>query len=430
MSLRRRNFLKLSAGAAASACLLASCEGPENEGKEGTEKTKIQSPFGALKPMTGGIVPITDEERLARIEKARKLMAENKLDAILLEGSTSMFYFTGVSWGLSERTFAWVLPATSDMAWVTPKFEEERARELIRFGTDVRTWEEDESPYKVIAGIFKDRGIRAGKIGIEERLRFFIYDGVRKEAPAHQYVSADPVTIGCRVIKSSAELALMQLANDITVEAYKAAIPQFKVGMTKAQFSEIAASAFRALGASGGIGANFGEATSFPHGSIKPRNLREGDVILMDGGCNIEGYRSDISRTIVFGKPTQRQLDVWNLEKEAQAAAFKAARPGVPCEDVDAAARKVIVEAGFGPDYKVPGLPHRTGHGIGLEGHEWINLVRGNKTPMQPGMCFTNEPMIVIPGEFGVRLEDDMYITEDGAKFFSQPSPAIDRPFA
>jgi Xaa-Pro dipeptidase len=220
------------------------------------------------------------------------------------------------------------------------------------------------------------------------------------------------------------------LANDITVEAYKAAIPQFKVGMTKAQFSEIAASAFRALGASGGIGANFGEATSFPHGSIKPRNLREGDVILMDGGCNIEGYRSDISRTIVFGKPTQRQLDVWNLEKEAQAAAFKAARPGVPCEDVDAAARKVIVEAGFGPDYKVPGLPHRTGHGIGLEGHEWINLVRGNKTPMQPGMCFTNEPMIVIPGEFGVRLEDDMYITEDGAKFFSQPSPAIDRPFA
>jgi Xaa-Pro dipeptidase len=425
MSLDRRNFLKLSAGVAASTCLLASCEGPE---KEESEKQKAASPLAALKPMTGGVVPITDEERMARIEKARKLMAENKIDAILLEGGTSMFYFTGVSWGQSERTFAWVLQSKGDMAWVTPKFEEGRARELIRFGTDVRPWEEDESPYRVIAGILKDRGIRAGTIGIEERLRFFIYDGVRKEAPALRYQSADPVTIGCRVIKSPAELALMQLANDITIEAYRVAVTQFKEGMTKAQFSEIASAAFRALGATGSIGANFGESTSFPHGSIKPRNLREGDVILMDGGTNIGGYRSDISRTIVFGKPTQRQLDIWNLEKEAQAAAFAAAKPGVPCEDVDAAARKVITAAGFGPDYKVPGLAHRTGHGIGLDGHEWINLVRGNKTPMQPGMCFTNEPMVVIPGEFGVRLEDDMHITEDGAKFFSQPSPSIDKP--
>jgi Xaa-Pro dipeptidase len=367
---------------------------------------------------------------MARIEKARALMAEDNLDAILLEGGSSLFYFTGATWNLSERTFAWVLPIRGEPAWVTPKFEEDRAREQIRFGTDIRTWEEDESPYRLIAGIFGDRGIRAGTIGIEEKLRFFIFDGVRQEGPAHRYVSADPVTIGCRVVKSPAEIALMQLANDITIEAYRAVLPQFKEGMTKARFSELAAAAFRALGVSGNIGANFGEATSLPHGSVKPRNLREGDVILMDGGCAIEGYRSDISRTIVFGKPSQRQLDVWNLEKEAQAAAFKAARPGVPCEDVDAAARKVIVAAGYGPDYKVPGLPHRTGHGIGLEGHEWINLVRGNKTPMRPGMCFTNEPMIVIPGEFGVRIEDDMHISEDGAKFFSQPSPAIDRPIA
>jgi Xaa-Pro dipeptidase len=222
----------------------------------------------------------------------------------------------------------------------------------------------------------------------------------------------------------------MQKANDITIEAYRYVVTQLKQGMTKSEFGEIAAAAHRALGATGGIGANFGEATSLPHGSIKPRNLREGDVVLMDGGCGIDGYRSDISRTVVFGKPTQRQLDIWNLEKEAQAAAFRAAKPGVPCEDVDAAARKVITDAGFGPDYKVPGLPHRTGHGIGLDGHEWINLVRGNKTPMAPGMCFTNEPMIVIPGEFGVRLEDDMYITPEGAKFFSQPSPSIDRPIA
>jgi Xaa-Pro dipeptidase len=220
------------------------------------------------------------------------------------------------------------------------------------------------------------------------------------------------------------------VANDLTIEAYRAVLPQLEEGMTKARFSERATAAFRALGVTGGIGANFGEATALPHGSVKPRNLRAGDVVLMDGGCSVEGYRSDISRTVVFGEPTKRQIDVWNLEKEAQAAAFKAARPGIACEDVDAAARKVIVDAGYGPDYKVPGLPHRTGHGIGLEGHEWINLVRGNKTPMRPGMCFTNEPMIVIPGEFGIRLEDDMYITEDGAKFFSQPSPAIDRPIA
>ena len=419
MSLQRRDFFKLSTAAAASAWLSASCR-----------KAEAPSPPVPPKPMTGGIVPITDEERLGRVEKARALMAENKLDAVLLESGTSLFYFTGVTWGLSERTFAWVLPAKGDMAWVVPKFEEERARELIRFGADVRTWEEDESPYRVIAGVLSDRGVRAGTVGVEERLRFFIFDGLRQEASAHRYVSADSVTVGCRVIKSPAELALMQRANDITVEAYKAVLPKLREGLTKGEFSEAAAAAFRALGVSGGIGANFGEGTALPHGSVKPRTLREGDVVLMDGGCGVEGYRSDISRTVVFGQPTQRQLDVWNLDKEAQAAAFKAAGPGVPCEDVDAAARKVIVDAGFGPDYKVPGLPHRTGHGIGLDGHEWINLVRGNKTPMRLGMCFTNEPMIVIPGEFGVRLEDDMFITQDGARFFSQPSPAIDRPFA
>jgi Xaa-Pro dipeptidase len=426
MNFDRRNFLKLSAGAAASACLGASCQGPE----KADPLKKPEGSSAARKPMTEGIIPITDEERLARIEKARRLMAENKIDAVLLEGGTSMFYFTGVNWGLSERTFAVVLPAKGVRALITPKFEEERARELIRFGKDVRVWEEDESPYKVIAGILEDRGIRAGRISLEERLRFFIFDGVRNVAPAHTYLSADPVTIGCRVIKSPAELALMQKASDITIEAYRSVVTQLKEGMTKAEFSAIAAAAYKALGSTGSIGVNFGEATSLPHGSIKPRNLREGDVVLMDGGCNIDGYRSDISRTVVFGKPAQRQLDIWNLEKEAQAAAFKAAKPGVPCEDVDAAARKVITDAGLGPDYKVPGLPHRTGHGIGLDGHEWINLVRGNKTPLAPGMCFTNEPMIVIPGEFGVRLEDDMHITEEGAKFFSQPSPSIDRPIA
>jgi len=243
-------------------------------------------------------------------------------------------------------------------------------------------------------------------------------------------VSADPVTVGCRVIKSPAEIALMQRANDLTIEAYEAACATLKEGMTQYEFSANCAAAFTSLGVTGGAFAGFGKYSAFPHGSIQPQKLKEGDIVLMDGGCSVEGYQSDITRTMVFGKPTPRQREIWNLERKAQDAALAAAKVGVPCEAVDAAARKVITDAGFGPDYKVPGLPHRTGHGIGLDGHEWTNLVRGNKTKIQPGMCFSNEPMIAIYGEFGVRLEDCMYITEQGAKLFTTQSPSIDRPFA
>lgn len=419
MCIDRREFLQISAGVA-GASLLAS--------ESAAQVTTIPDSITKLRPMTGGIVPISDDERQARIEKARKLMAENGLGAIFLEGGSGLFYFTGVRWGLSERTFGAVIPARGEIAWVCPKFEEDRARELVRFGNDIRTWEEDESPYKLVAQILKDRGAGTGKVGMEERVRFFVSDGIRKEAPGVEIVSADPVNIGCRVIKSKAELALMQRAADITIAAYEAVIPLLWEGMTKQEFSTLAAAANRALGAEGSIGANFGESSALPHGSIKPRNLREGDVVLMDGGCNIDGYRSDISRTVVFGKPTQKQKDVWNHMKAAQTAAFEAAKVGVPCEAVDAAARKSLEANGYGPGYKVPGCPHRTGHGIGLDGHEWINLVRGNKTPLAPGMCFSNEPMIVVPGEFGIRIEDCMYITEEGAKFFSQPSPSIEQP--
>ena len=286
-------------------------------------------------------------------------------------------------------------------------------------------------PYRLVAQILKDRGVTTGRVGVEERLRFFIFNGVKKEAPAIDYVSADPVTAGCRMIKSAAEIALMQRANDMTIAAYKAALAMLREGMTQADLRDDILAAYRAIGATGGgVSVSFGEYTAFPHGSITPQKLREGDVVLIDGGCSVDGYQSDITRTTVFGKPTGRQTEVWNLEKRAQAAAFEAARPGVPCEAVDAAARKVITDAGFGPDYKVPGLPHRTGHGIGLDGHEWTNFVRGNKMPLQPGMCFSDEPMIAIYGEFGIRLEDCLYITENGAKFFTQPSPAIDQPFA
>jgi len=390
----------------------------------------LEEKLAGLKPMTEGISPITVEEREGRIEKARALMAENGIAAVYLEAGSGLFYFTGVRWERSERMMAAVIPSQGEIAYVCPAFEEARLRELIIFGDDVRAWEEDESPYELAAGIFKDRGITSGRIGIEESVRFFLFDGVRKEAPHLGFVSADPVTIPCRAIKSAAEIALMQRAMDITVEAYKVCLSLLREGMSQEEFTANSAAAYKALGVEGSISCQFGEGTAFPHGSKEPAYLKEGDVVLMDGWCTVEGYHSDISRTIVFGEPTRRQRDVWNLEKEAQAAAFAAAQVGVPCEEVDAAARKVITAAGFGPDYKVPGLPHRTGHGIGLDIHEWYHLVRGNKTPLTPGMCFTNEPMIAIYGEFGVRLEDCMYITEDGPRFFTQPSLSIEQPYA
>ena len=411
-------------GAAAGAVISQSCSHKNNGRDKGTD------PISRLTPMTGDVVPISDEERQGRIEKARKLMVENNIAAIYLEGGTSLFYFTGVQWWNSERMFALVVPAHGELAWVCPAFEKDRALELIRFGSDIRTWEEHESPYKRVAEIFSDRGIRTGRIGMEERVRFFLYDGIRKEAPQLEYTSADPVTIGCRVIKSPAEIALMQKANDITLAAYKATIAMLEKGMTQHDIRGISGRAHSALGASGGIGAQIAEASINPHGSIKRIELKEGDVILMDGGCSLDGYRSDISRTIVFGEPIQRQREMWNLAKKAQTALFEAAGVGVPCEDVDAAARQVYVDYGFPGGYGLPGCPHRAGHGIGLDGHEWTYLVKGNKQPMQPGMCFTNEPMLVVPGEFGIRLEDDFYITESGAKYFTQPSPSIDKPFA
>lgn len=421
MNMNRRDFLKWTGTGSIGATLVVS--GCDTSGSD----QDVQ--FAQLRPMTGGIVPISVEERGARIEKARRLMVRNHIRAIYLESGTSLFYFTGIRWWPSERMFAAVIPVRGELAYICPKFEEDRARELIRIGSDVRTWEEDESPFLRVAQVFKDRGIRTGRIGMEERVRFFLFDGIRKEAPNLEYVSANPVTIECRVTKSAAEIALMQRASDITIAAYKAVVPLLREGITSGEFRELSAAAHEALGASGGIGAQFGISSSFPHGSSKPITLQEGDIVLMDGGCGVDGYRSDISRTIVFGQPASRQREIWNLMSRAKEAAFETAGVGVPCENVDAAARKVLVDYGFGPDYQLPGCPHRTGHGIGLDGHEWVNLVRGNRRPMEAGMCFSNEPMVVLPGEFGVRLEDCFYITEEGPVYFSGPSPSIEQPF-
>jgi Xaa-Pro dipeptidase len=382
-----------------------------------------------LRPMMDGIKPITDDERRARIEQARRFMSANKMGAVVMEGGTSMFYFTGTRWNASDHLFALVMPARGEIAWIAPAADEARARAAIRLGTDLRTWNEADVPYRKVAEILKDRGAGNGRVGIEERARFAVFDGLRKEAPGAEFVSADPVTAGCRMIKSPAELALMQRANDITIAAYKAAFASLKEGMTQHDLSSNISAAYRALGVEGEAMASFGKYTAFPHGSIQPQKLQEGDIVLIDDGCSVDGYQSDITRTTVFGKPTARQTQIWNLERKAQDAALAAAKPGAACESVDAAARKVITDFGFGPGYKIPGLPHRTGHGIGLDIHEWTYLVKGNKTPLKPGMCFSDEPMIAIYGEFGIRLEDCMYITEDGARTFSKQSPAIDQPF-
>ena len=428
----RRDFLRLSAGLAGAALLSnavpVGASDAEVAHADSFQQRDLPQSIRKLRKMTDGIVPISLDERRARIEKARRLMRENKIDAVYVEPGASMFYYTGMRWGTSERMLALVIPARGELAWVCPKFEEQRARELITIGEDIRTWEEDESPYQRVAEIFHDRGVRTGRIGIEERVRFFLFDGIRKAAPGLQFVSATPITAGGRMFKSPAEIALMQKANDLTIVAYRATIDSAGEDMTQDEFAGNCASAFRALGVQGGIFCSFGRYTAFPHGSSTPQKLKEGDIVLMDGGCGVEGYQSDITRMFVFGKPTQRQRDIWNLERRSQDAGFAAAKVGAPCEAVDAAARKVITDAGFGPDYKVPGLPHRTGHGIGLDGHEWTNFVRGNKTSIQPGMCFSDEPTIVIYGEFGIRLEDCLYITEQGPKFFTEQSKSIDKP--
>jgi len=417
----RRSFVRVSAGAAGTLAISRPALAGAEVSAASLEATSIESQSAPP--------AITDDERRARIEKARRLMTDNGIAAMFLEGGTSMFYYTGVRWGNSERTFGVVIPAKGELAWVTPAFEEQRARELIKFSNDVRVWQEDESPYEVIAGILRDRGAANGKVGFEERVRFFIFDGVRQRLSSAQYVTATPVTAGCRMIKSPAEIALMQRANDITLQAIADGFKSMKEGMTNQELGANVAAATRKLGGTAdGALVIFGKYTAFPHGSVQPQKLRENDVVLIDAGCTIEGYTSDITRTTVFGKPTQRMRDVWETEKKAQNAAFAAAKVGATCESVDAAARKVITDAGFGPGYKTPGLPHRTGHGIGLDGHEWTNFVKGNTTKIQSGMCFSDEPTIVIYGEFGIRLEDCLHVTESGPRFFSKQSESIELP--
>lgn len=385
----------------------------------------------ALRPMKDGVVPISVAERQGRIEKARRLLRETGADALMLTGGTSMVYFTGIRWGISERLLAAFIPVTGKPFLVTPKFEETRAMEQVALGpmidgADVLAWEEHEDPYALVATALRARGLTTANIAVEETVRFQFSHGTG-QLPAVRLVDGTPITAGCRITKDAHELALMRHASQVTLRAYEAAWKSLKEGMTQDDFARLVQLAHRQLGYSGSAGVQVGEYAALPHGSATPQVVREGSILLIDGGCKVEGYSSDISRTFVLGAATQRMKDVFEIEHRAQSAALAAARPGVPCEAVDAAARKVIVDAGFGPDYKY--FSHRVGHGMGMDGHEWPYLVRGNKLPLAPGMVFSDEPGIYIPGEFGVRLEDDMVITESGAELFTPQSPSLERPF-
>jgi len=427
----RRTFLASVTTAGAGLAIGAPHAAADPGAGTGQPTADLPPAIRALRPMTAGVVPISVAERRGRIERATRLMRERGVDALMLTGGTSMVYFTGIEWGISERLLAAFLPVRGRPFLITPKFEEERAMEQVALGpmqggADVYAWEEHEDPYALVAQALRSRGLATATIACEETVRFQFSHGISRLA-AVTVVDGTPVTAGCRMVKDAHEIALMRHASAVTLVAYEAAWKSLREGMTQDEFARLVSAAHARLGYTGGAGVQVGKYSALPHGSATPQVIREGSILLIDGGCKVEGYSSDISRTFVLGTPTQKMKDLFELEHRAQTAALRAARPGLPCEAVDAAARKVIVEAGYGPDYRY--FSHRVGHGMGMDGHEWPYLVRGNTLPLAPGMVFSDEPGIYLPGEFGIRLEDDMVITESGAELFTPQSESLERPF-
>ncbi|RLQ20448.1 M24 family metallopeptidase [Seongchinamella sediminis] len=382
--------------------------------------------------MTMGVAPISHKEYEARIDKAQALMQEKAIAAIYVNAGTNLYYFTGTRWGASERMVGAIIPASGQLEYIAPAFEEATLLEHMTITGPVNGWEEDESPYALFGSTLDRMGLDAGKVGIDEAAPFFLYDGIRQSNPQFQYLNAAAITAACRMIKSPAEIALMQRAKDITLAVHKSAARILAPGITTTEVEGFIHAAHQAAGASSGSYfciVLFGETTAYPHGVAHPQVLQDNDMVLIDTGCQLEGYISDITRSYVYGEATERQRQIWNLEKAAQAAAFAAAQIGQACSEVDNAARKTLQAQGLGPNYKLPGLPHRTGHGIGLDIHEWPYLVSNESTTLEAGMCFSNEPMICIPGEFGVRHEDHFYLTESGPKWFTEPAHSVDDPF-
>jgi Xaa-Pro dipeptidase len=413
--MRRRAFLTAAAAAVAGSAIaprLAAAAAP-----------------AGLSAMTKDAMPISREERMARIGKLQRLMGEQGVGAMIMESGSSLEYFTGVQWRRSERTTAAVIPAKGEVVLVTPAFEEPSVRETLAVGGDVRPWNEHESPFAVLVGTLRDRGAGSGKLAFEDTTRLYIVDGVRAAAPALSIVSGTALVRACRLIKSPSELALMQTANDVTLAALRYVHANVHPGMNPGEIEALMNSATVALGGAPEFSlVLINEASAYPHGSKQPQTLREGSVILMDVGCTVHGYQSDISRTWVMGSPTAKQRKVWDTVKRGQEIALAAARPGAPVGTIDDAVRAYYEKEGWGPGYKLPGLSHRTGHGIGLDGHEPPYLVHGDFTPLEAGMCFSDEPGIYIPGEFGIRLEDCWRMTETGPKLFTRLAKSIDDP--
>jgi Xaa-Pro dipeptidase len=382
-----------------------------------------------LKSLTADAKPISADERRARLAKVQTLMNERKVAALLIEPGSTLDYFTGIRWRRSERITLAVIPARGDVLVVTPAFEEPSVRETLQVGGDVRIWNEHESPIELIVEGLRLRGAVSGVLAVEPTTRFFIVDGLRQASNAYDIISGDPLVRACRLLKSPAELALMQSANNVTLEALHFVHAHVKLGMSSADISALMDRTTVALGGTPEFAlVLLNEASAYPHGSLQVQTVREGSTILMDCGCTVHGYQSDISRTWVFGPATARQRKVWNTVKRGQEIALETAKIGLPAGMIDDAVRRYYESEGWGPGYRLPGLSHRTGHGIGLDGHEPAYLVHGDASPLQAGMCFSDEPGIYIPGEFGVRLEDCWVMTASGPQLFTPFAKSVDEP--
>jgi len=421
----RREFLKSTA--AGSILAIA----PLTRSNREEEADALPEAFANLKPLGSRVHPVTADEYRGRLQQAQKLMTDSapKYDALFASPGTSLYYFTGIRWGMSERLLALVLPRIGDPIVVVPAFEEGRMREKLQFPAEVRVWQEDQSPTKIAAAALLDRRFRTGRIGVEETAPFTFYDHLRAAASGFECVSADPLTIACRGHKSAHELELMRLACEATFDVFRAVFASVKQGMSQDDIGKLVEGGFSKMGLHGGALVLLGASAALPHGTIKPQKLKEGDVILIDGGTGVEGYASDVTRTGILGKPSSKVSQAFEIVRKAQDAALDAARAGRLSGTVDDTARKVITDAGYGPDYKF--FTHRLGHGIGLDGHEHPYLVRASKTVLEPGMTFSNEPGIYVHGEFGLRCEDDMAITADGPAQLLTPGFAVplEKPF-
>lgn len=388
--------------------------------------------LNAIVPNGHLVKPIQKEEFQLRINKACELMQAQNVQTIYLHAGSNLFYFTGTHWGSSERMVGALLFPNGELHYIAPRFEKGTVLDFMKIKGKVNCWEEHESPYQLFIQILKDNGVADGDILMDETTPFFISDGILKASIEYTLSNANPIISGCRMIKSGAEIAIMQHAMNITLEVQKAVARILRVGISAKEVEDFINEAHKRYGASTGSYfciVLFGVDSSFPHGVSKPKDLEMNDMVLVDTGCMLHDYISDITRTYVFGKANDLQRRIWNIEKETQQAAFDASQLGDTCAAIDLASRKILESHELGPDYEIPGLPHRTGHGIGIDIHEYPYIVKGNETVLEPGMCFSNEPMICVPDEFGVRLEDHIYMTKEGPKWFTKPMHSIENPF-